>query len=192
MATTRQNKGSETALATLLVAGTQKHFATVASLTFASASFTPAQVAAKLQELVTLRTDTDNARATLETKVAADTVQAPALLTFQRAYVQFVKTTFSNSPDILADFGLKAKKARTPLTVERKATAVAKNAATRSARGTKGAKQKLEVTGAVTGVVVTPVTAAKPGPAAAVTSGTSTPAGSPVASVTPAPPTHTS
>jgi hypothetical protein len=95
-----------------------------------------------------------------------------------------------HAPDILADFGLKAKKARTPLTVEQKAAVVAKNAATRLARGTKGATQKLGVTGAVTGVVVTPVTAAKP--AAAVASGTSTPVGSPAAGATTAPPTHTS
>jgi hypothetical protein len=102
--------------------------------------------------------------------------------------VQFVKTTFSNSPDVLADFGLKAKKARTPLTVEQKVAAAAKNAATRSARGTKGAKQKLAITGGVTGVVVTPVTAAKP--VAAVASGTSTPAGPPAASATIAPTPH--
>lgn len=186
--TTKQNKGTEAALATQLVAGTQKHFATMASLMFASGSFTPAQIVAQLQQLVTLRADTDSAKATFRAKVAADTVQAPALLTFQRAYVQFVKTTFSNSPDVLADFGLKAKKARTPLTVEEKVAAAAKNAATRSARGTKGAKQKLAITGGVTGVVVTPVTAAKP--VAAVASGTSTPAGPPAASATIAPTPH--
>jgi hypothetical protein len=186
--TTKQNKGTEAALATQLVSGTQKHFATIASLMFAGGSFTPAQVVAQLQQLATLRTDADNAKAALQAKLAADTVQAPALLTFQRAYVQFVKATFGNSPDVLADFGLKAKKARTPLTVEQKAASVAKSAATRSARGTKGAKQKLAVSGAVTGVVVTPVTAAKP--AAPVTSGTSTPAGPPVASATTAPTPH--
>jgi hypothetical protein len=185
---TKQSKGTEAVLATQLVAGTQKHFANVASLMFASGSFTPAQVEAQLQQLAKIRTDVDNARAALQAKLAADTVQSPALLTFQREYVQFVKTTFSKSPDVLAEFGLKANKARTPLTIEQKAAAVAKSAATRSARGTKGAKQKLEITGDVTGVVVTPVTAAKP--AAAVASGTSTPAGPPVASATTAPPTH--
>jgi len=186
---TKQNKGTEAALATQLAAGTQKHFATAASLMFASGSFTPAQIVAQLQQLVTLRTDADNAKATLQAKLAADTVQAPALLTFQRAFVQYVRATFSKSPDILADFGLKAKKAKTPLTVEQKAASVAKNAATRSARGTKGAKQKLAITGDVTSVVVTPVTATKP--AAPVASGTSTPAGPPAASATTAPAPHT-
>ena len=42
------------------------------------------------------------------------------------AFVAFVKATFGNSPDVLADFGLKPKKATTPLTVEQKAAAAAK------------------------------------------------------------------
>jgi hypothetical protein len=50
-------------------------------------------------------------------------------------------------------------KARTPLTVEAKTAAVAKRNATRAARHTAGSKQKMSVKGAVTGIVVTPVTA---------------------------------
>ena len=60
-------------------------------------------------------------------------------------------------------------------TVASKATAIAKNEATRTARGTKGSKKKLATTGGVTGVVITPVTASQtaatpapqPAPAAA-------------------------
>jgi hypothetical protein len=181
-----KNKGTEADLATQLIAGAQKHFATIAALMFASGSFTLAQVVTQLQQLATLRTDVDNAKAALEAKLATETVQAPA----RRAFVQFVKTTFSKSPDVLADFGLKADKARTPLTVEQKAAAAAKSKATRSARGTKGSQQKLEITGGVTGVVVTPVTASKPAVAAAVENGTSAPANIQAPSATTVPTPH--
>jgi hypothetical protein len=43
-------------------------------------------------------------------------------------------------------------------TVASKAGAIVKNEATRTARGTKGSKKKLEITGGVTGVKITPVT----------------------------------
>jgi len=189
MGNSTKNKSTEADLATQLIAGAQKHFATIAALMFASGSFTLAQVVAQLQQLATLRTDVDTAKAALEAKLAAETVQAPALRTFMRAFVQFVKTTFSKSPDVLADFGLKANKAKTPLTVEQKAAAAAKSKATRSARGTKGSKQKAAITGAVTGVVVTPVTA--PTPAVAVAEGgTSAPANSQAPSATTAPTPH--
>ena len=46
----------------------------------------------------------------LRAKLATETVQAPSLRTLQRAYVQFVKTTFSKSPDVLADFGIQPNK----------------------------------------------------------------------------------
>jgi hypothetical protein len=185
-----KNKGTEADLATQLIAGAQKHFATIAALMFASGSFTLAQVVTQLQQLATLRTDVDNAKAALEAKLATETVQAPALRAFLRAFVQFVKTTFSKSPDVLADFGLKADKARTPLTVEQKAAAAAKSKATRSARGTKGSQQKLEITGGVTGVVVTPVTASKPAVAAAVENGTGAPANIQAPSATTVPTPH--
>jgi hypothetical protein len=182
------SKSTEAALATQLVTGTQKHFAGIATLMFASGSFTPAEVEAQLQQLATLRIGVNNAKAALQAKLATETVQAPALRTFLRGYVQFVKTTFSKSPDVLADFGLEPNKVKTPLTSEEKAAAVAKSKSTRSARGTKGTKQKLKITGDVTGVVVTPVTAAKP--AAAVVDGTSAPANSQAPSATTVPTAH--
>ena len=155
--TRKQGKTTDAALAEQLVAGTKTHFANAASLAFASATFTPAQVETSLNTLASLRNDVDDARIALEAKLAAEAAQAAALRTFMRAFVQFVKTTFSKSPDVLADFGLKAKKAAAPLTTEQKAAAVAKREATRAARGTKGSTQLAGIKGAVTGVVITPV-----------------------------------
>jgi hypothetical protein len=182
MATKAQGKGTDAGLAMRLIAGTNKHFANTSSLAFASATFTPAQVTASLQTIVNLRTDVDTAKALTKAKVAAERTQTPTLRSFMAAFESFVRATFGNSPDVLADFGL-TKKARTPLTVEAKAAAAAKRKATRAARHTMGAQQKKSVKGAVTGIVVTPVTAAQPvattpaGPIAPATS-TGTTAGS--------------
>ena len=143
-------------------------------LAFANGSFTVSQVTAKLQTIATLRSDTEQAQATAKAKVAAETAQLPALLAFMSDYTAFVKATFGNTPDVLADFGVPPKKAPTPPSAETKLAAVAKREATRAARGTKGSVQKKSVKGNVTGVVVTPVTApapASPQPAAAPATG---------------------
>jgi hypothetical protein len=160
--TAQRTKTSEATLAAQLVAGIGKHLANIATLMFASGQFTPAQVVAQLQTLVALRQGVNDARATLEARLAAEASQAPTLREFMLAFVAFVKSTFSKSPDVLADFGLEPKKAATPLTVEQKAAKVAKAEATRKARGTMGKKKKLAVHGDVTGVVVTPVSASAP------------------------------
>jgi hypothetical protein len=46
------------------------------------------------------------------------------------ALIAYVKTAFSNSPDVLADFGLTPKKVKAPLTIAQQAAAAAKRAAT--------------------------------------------------------------
>jgi hypothetical protein len=158
-----KNKGKATAadLASTLIAGIQKHLAT-GSMQVAGGTFTAAQAIAELQQLVVLRTAVDTARATATAKVEAETAQAPALRAFMGAIVQFVRTAFGSQADVLADFGLPPKKARTPLTIEQKAAAAAKRTATRAARGTTGPKAKKGIKGAVTGIVMTPIVAPEP------------------------------
>ena len=160
--TTQISKQEETARATQLIAGFNKHLTGVTSLTLASTAYTPAQVTAALQQLVDLRAAVDAAKAAAKGKLAAETAQAPALQGLMAALVSYVKTAYSASPDVLADFGLQPRKTPTPLTAEQKAAAVAKREATRKARGTTGPKAKLAVKGNVTGVVITPVTASVP------------------------------
>ena len=65
-------------------------------------------------------------------------------------------------------------KARTPLTSAEKTAAAAKAKATRAARGTTSKKAKLKVTGNVTGVTVTPITAPAAPPAATAQPATTT------------------
>ncbi len=64
----------------------------------------------------------------------------------------------------LAAFGFNPAKSG-KRTVSSKATAIAKNAATRQARHTMGSAQKLAIKGDVVGITVTPLIAAPPAPA---------------------------
>jgi len=177
-----KTRGRVVDLAKQLIAGANKHLANTTQVLVAGGSFTPAQITAQLQALVTLRNDVDTARALTKAKLAVERTDMPALRVFLDAFVTFVKAAFGSQPDVLADFGLHPK-TRTPLTVEAKAAAAAKRAATRAARHTAGAKQKRAIKGAVTGILVTPITATQP---AAPTS-PSSPANSTGATATTAP-----
>jgi hypothetical protein len=173
MATQSKGKQTVSALATQLIAGTNKRLAGTTQILVAGSSYTPAQAIEKLQAIVNLRSDVDVAKASTKAKLATEKADMPALRAFMGAFVTFVKAAFSSQPDALADFGLHPK-ARTPLTVEQKTAAAAKRKATRAARNTMGSEQKKSVKGAVIGVTVTPITAPKP--PAAVPTGPNAPA----------------
>jgi hypothetical protein len=156
-----KGKADSVTRAQQLSAGVSKHLANQTQVVFTGGPFTPAQITTKLQSIVTLRSDVDAAKATTRAKVAAERADTPSLRAFTGALVAYVKVTFGGSPEVLADFGI-VPKARATLTVEAKAAAAAKRAATRTARGTKGPKQKKAVKGDVVGITVTPVTAGVP------------------------------
>jgi uncharacterized protein (DUF1501 family) len=146
------------ALAESLAAGVQKHLSTVTQLIIGSGTYTPVQVANQLLAFAKLRTDVDTAKAALKATLVDEEAQGPALREFFLAVLQYVRAAYGNSPDILADFGVPPKKVRTPQTVEQKAAAAAKRAATRKARGTVGSRKRQTIKGNVTGVEITPVT----------------------------------
>ncbi len=139
---TTTTKNTVVALAGQLIAGTKKHFPAASSLAFGGGTFTPAQVETSLQTLSDLRTAVNDAKAATKAKLADEKTQAPSLRTQMSTFVTYVKATFGDSPDILADFGLTPKKVKAPLTIAQKATAAAKREATRAARHTMGSKQK--------------------------------------------------
>jgi hypothetical protein len=149
-------KTTERTFVERLAAGTAQHFAPTDTLKIANGIFSRADVEATLQAFVDLRTAVDAARTALQAKLVAEANQSPALRERIHAIVAYVRATFGNSPDILTDFGLKPKKARTPLTVEQRAAASEKRAATRKARHTMGKRQKRQIKGTVTTLVVTP------------------------------------
>ena len=165
-------KNTDVALAKQLVAGTTKHFSTVSSLAFGNGSFTPAQVEAFLQTLIDLRTAVQGAQAVAKAKIVAEAAQAPSLRSQMAAFVAYVKATFGSSPDALADFGLKPKKTRTPLTIDQLAAAAAKRAATRAARHTMGPKEKSKVKGTITTIVSQPTAPAPVAPSPVVSAPT--------------------
>ncbi len=161
MATKHDNKGQAVLLAKQLIAGVEKRLTGTTQVALLGTSFTPAEITTKLQSLVTLRDDVDAAKAATRAKLAAESAAAKSLRTFMSALMTYVKAAYAGSPDALADFGI-SPKAREPLTVEAKAAVVAKGKATRAARHTMGKQQKKAIKGAVTGILVTPITAAQP------------------------------
>jgi hypothetical protein len=171
-----RGKNTEKALAKQLIAGVAKHLSNVSTLTIDNGTFTPAQIEASLQALIDLRTTVEEAKAATMAKIATENTQAVPLRRQLSALVAYVRASFGDAPDVLADFGLKPKKAPTPLTIEKMAAASAKRAATRAARHTMGSKQKKAVKGTITTIVTVPATSAPqpvgPGPVATAPQGT--------------------
>ncbi len=166
--TTTKSKSKAATLARLqaLVTGLQKELPN-GSFTLMSTVFTTATLLPILQGLIAaltaLNAAQSAAKAALVDLAAEDAKASPII----RALERTLTTMYTNSPDTLALFELAPPKARAPLSAAQRAAAVAKAKATREARGTKGAKQKALVTGNVTGVTITPITAPVPAPPAA-------------------------
>ncbi len=192
MATKKSTKSTVVVLAKALIAGTDKHLASVGQLMLMGSSYTPAQITAALGRIVSLRADVDAAKAAAKAKLVAETDGTAAPRELMKALVSYVRTAYGNQPDILADFGIYPK-ARAVPTAEAKTAAAVKRAATRKARNTMGPVAKKGIKGAVTGITVTPVEAATPVAAAATPAIPATPASpsagapSPAATATPAP-----
>jgi hypothetical protein len=157
-------KNLEADLAAAVVSGIQKRLASAPQLTFAGNAYTPAEVEALLQRLATLRGDVRAAKTAWEARLSEERAEGAALRGLLVAFVAFVRATFGDSPEALADFGLAPRKTRRPLTVEQRVTRAAKVKATREARGTMGKRKKLAITGDVVRVVVTPVTVTENAP----------------------------
>ena len=160
---TKVSKAAALAQVQAIIAGTEKHFPS-GQFTLGNAVYTTASLLQVLQGLETALAAANTAQASAKDALSSlRTTEASASPVIQ-AYVRYVRATYGSSTQNLADFGLAPPKARAPLTSEEKAAAAAKSRATREARGTKGKKQKLAVTGNVTGITITPVTAPSSSP----------------------------
>ena len=161
---TVKSKTSKASLVKQLIAGANKRFPNASGvLTFGGATHTVTALTQLLQSYVDLREAVIASQAATNAKVASERAQTPSLLAVIDEFVAYVRVTFGNQPEALADFGLAPPKARAPQTAEKKAAAVAKRAATRKARGTMGSVQKKGVKGAVNAtLVVTPQAGAQP------------------------------
>jgi hypothetical protein len=164
--TLKPTKAASLARMQAFVAGTQKHFPS-GSFTLGNTVLTADALVQLFTSLVSAITAVDAAEASAKDAVTALRGIEAKVAPVARDYKRFLLTTFGTAAQSLADFGLQPPKARTPMTTEQKAAAAAKARATRAARGTTSKKQKLAVSGNVTGVQITPVTApAEPPPAA--------------------------
>jgi hypothetical protein len=132
-----------------MIDGIQKFLASNATLTFGSQTMTPAAIVAVFQHRIQTAKAALDADAVRVAAVKVDRDERATTAKAVNAFRRWVVATFTESPDTLATFGLKAPKAR-KTTVETKAQAVVKSKATREARGTKGSRQKKAIHGTVT------------------------------------------
>jgi hypothetical protein len=181
MSTTKLTHNKATALTQVqaLIAGTEKHFPN-GSLTFGNATHTAAELTQALESLANALAALAVAHVRIKDAGTALSGVEATVGPLVRDYKSFIHATFATAAQTLADFGLKARKAPTPLTSDKRAVATAKLRATRDARGTTSKKQKLAVKGNVTSVQITPVTVTP------VTSQSAAPA-EPTAPLTPGP-----
>ena len=158
------NNGNRTKAATLaflqaLIAGLQKHFSGE-SLTLGNASVSVASLVQVLTDLVTAMLAANAAQKSAKDALANVVSKAAAAAPVIKGLRKLLGTMFAGSAQALADFGIEPPKARQPMSSDVLAARNAKAAATRKARGTQGPKQKRALKGNVTGVEITPVTAA--------------------------------
>jgi cell division septation protein DedD len=140
-----------------MIEGVTRFLMQIASLPVGNQVMTPADVVKVFQDRVNAGQAVKTAEAARTAAIKADRDERARTAATVRAFRRIVLGMFQESPDTLAVFGLKAPKV-VKRTVATKSTAVAKNKATRTARGTKGKKQKSKIHG-------TPP-AASPGPTA--------------------------
>jgi hypothetical protein len=135
-----------------MLVGTQQVLSKLGTMTIASQSLTPADLIAIFQARIGSSQAVRAATAALVAAVKADrdkrTQTAPLVKSFKR----LVQAMFSESPDVLATFGLESVKVGTT-TVATKAAALDKTIATRKARHTMGKVQKKKIHGTPPGAI---------------------------------------
>jgi len=168
-----------------LIAGLTAYYQPGDVLQLPTGDETRDEVIADLQTFVQAAEDTKAAYLAWRAAVQKERTIELALRPEKQAVQSVVIGRFGRASTTLLKFGIQP---RVPVvrTVAAKAEANAKSEATRKARGTKGSKQKLDVTGNVTGVVITPVTSTQDVPTLAITPAEEPSATAPAAA-TPAP-----
>jgi hypothetical protein len=158
-----------------LVAGLEKHQASLPSLLIAGTTIPTTSIITTVQSRMAARANTAATLAAYHTALAAEEAtiaQSKAIVSGTR---QAIKVMFAGQLAELGNFGMKAPKPRTPLTPAQKLAAAAKAKATRAARHTVGPKVKAAITGATVAPAAPPATPATPAAApVAAASGTPT------------------
>jgi hypothetical protein len=180
-----------------LIAGLQANFQPGDSFAVRSGILTRDQVVAELQGFVTCAENTKSSNQAWKADVQAERAEELKVAPLRADVKGILVARLGASSSQLVGYGFSPRKV-TVVTPAAKAAAAAKAKATRAARGTKGSVQKLDVTGNVIGVTITPMIAgpsipATPAPAAgggSAGNGASAPAASPTPPATAGTPPH--
>jgi hypothetical protein len=137
-----------------LIEGLQQFAAVLTSLFLQGKAVTVPQAIAILQARIDAITAAQAAKIAFSDAVRAQDQQLASTNAFVDSLVMVISGMYAGSPTSLGAFGLTVRKTPT-LTVEQKALASEKRAATRKARNTMGKKQKAAIHGTVTAPAVT-------------------------------------
>jgi hypothetical protein len=147
-----------------LISGLQKQLPS-GSFTLVSTAYTTASLVQALQASIDALNAVTAAHASAKVVVAAWLEEQAKMGPITSALKRTLQAMYANAPDTLSLFGLQPRKVAAPRTAAQLAASAAKAKATRAARGTTSKKQKLAITGNVTGVTITPNTSPAPSPA---------------------------
>jgi hypothetical protein len=150
------NRPSVVARDQKFIAGITKRLSNVQSLAIAGKQFTPAEIIQLLQLQIDLNGKIDPAKAAYTDAMAAYKNQSKLVTPVLAGFRAQIRNLFGNVAEVLADFGMAPNKPRTKPTLDARQEAVAKNKATRTARGTKGSKAKKAIKGTVPAKAPTP------------------------------------
>jgi hypothetical protein len=142
----KKNRIDQNAADQKLADGLTKHAAAIASLVVGGVTVSNKDIVTTLQARITARENAANTRATWRAAVQGDKSQSSTSRALVSGVKQALQVMFAGQIEILGDFGLTARKPRTPLTPEQKVAAVKKAEATRAARHTMGPKKKATIT----------------------------------------------
>jgi hypothetical protein len=148
MTNTTKKRGDRLAEDQAMITGTEKFLGNLATLPVGGKNMTPADIVKVFQDRVDAGKAAQTAEAARLTAVKGDRDTRTRTAAFVRSFRRIVLGMFEESPDTLAVFALTAPKPH-KVKVVTKATAVAKNKATRAARGTVGPRKKLSIKGTV-------------------------------------------
>jgi hypothetical protein len=140
----------------LLLAGTKSNVPPDTPLTISGDKVTGAQASAIFQKLIDASQAVETARATWQAAIVAERALISQQAAFLKAFKALILAMYGTKPDVLAQFGVKARKPLTKLTAAQLLQRSADAQATRALRGTLGSKQKAQIKGKGAPVVVPP------------------------------------
>jgi hypothetical protein len=150
------------------IAGFQKHFSSLPSLTLAGVSYSQADLAKVFQSGIDASTTSSNSRAKWLADVQTERDVYGKIDSVYRLFKSWVISQFGDTQDVaqkLEDFGLAPPKPRNKKTSATKAAAAEKAKATRVVRHTMGKNQRKDVKGNVASATAPATPAASTAPA---------------------------